>query len=54
MVSVKESEQLRNAINSLEAINNFLISGIGVSISKRYFVVSKIEKIIEFMDSIIC
>ena len=54
MVSVKESEQLGNAINALEAVNRHLVNGIGVSIAKKYFIAKKIETIIEFMDSIVC
>ena len=55
MVSVKESEQLGNAINILEALNNYLYCKEGkLSINMKFFIYNKIEKIIVFMDSVVC
>ena len=54
MVSVKESEQLGNAINMLEAINNYSFSKQGkLSINMKFFIHNKIEKIIEFIDGVV-
>ncbi len=54
MVSVKESEQLGNAINMLESLNNYLFCKQGkLSINMKFFIYRKIEKIIKFMDKVI-
>ena len=49
MVSVKESEQLGNALNMLEALNTIMLEK-----DKNVFVFEKIQKIIEFMDGVVC
>lgn len=56
MVSVKESEQLGNAINILEALNNMLLKMTKrtYSANRKMFIHLKIEKVIEFMDSVVC
>lgn len=55
MVSVKESELLGNAINMLEALNGMILKMTkrNYSAIKKIFIHLKIEKVIEFMDSII-
>ena len=56
MVSVKESEQLGNALNMLEALNGLLLKK--APSRKRYqgriWISLKIEKVIEFMDGVVC
>lgn len=54
MVNVKESEQLGNALNMLEAINNYSFSKIGkLSINMKFFIYRQIEKIIKFIDEVV-
>lgn len=50
MVSVIESEKLGNALNMLEALNTIMLEGD----DKNIFVFGKIQKVIEFMDEVIC
>ena len=56
MVSVKESEQLGNALNMLETLNRMLLlmTKRNYSAIKKVFIHNHIEKVIEFMDSIVC
>lgn len=56
MVSVKESEQLGNAINILEALNSMILKMTkrNYSAIKKVFIHLKIEKVIEFMDNVVC
>ena len=56
MVNVKESEQLGNAINILEALNGLLLKMTKrtYSANRKVFICIKIEKVIEFMDGVIC
>lgn len=55
MVNVKESEQLGNALNMLEALNGFLLKKAPSrkSFYARIWINQEITKVIEFMDSVV-
>ncbi len=56
MVSVIESEKLGNALNLLEALNGFLLKKAPSrkSYQSRIWIHLKIEKVIAFMDGVVC